>query len=325
MCQTPALAAEVTLQPLRRFPELDAVIIFSDILIVPQAMGLEVIMAKGEGPVLPAPVREPADLARLTMKPDASAAFGYLFEAIRLTVAQLEGAVPLIGFCGGPWTLLSYMVEGGGSKTHELAKTWLYAHPEASHALLAAIADILVDLLVGQYEAGASILQVFESNAGELSPSLFRRFALPYLQRVAEGVRARVPAVEAGGPPLIVFARGGHFAIEALDRETVYDVIGLDWTIEPADAVRRTAPAAATTTEEGRSRARPVVFQGNLDPGALYGPDEVIEAEVRAMVASYGDRPFIANLGWGMHPSHDPRKLGVFFDAVHRVSADLRK
>ena len=259
MCQTPALSCEVTLQPLRRFAGLlDAVVIFSDILIVPQAMGLLVEMEAGKGPVLPAPLDSPADLARLTLVPDVRARLAYLFEAITLTrrtAAAEVAAVPVIGFAGGPWTLMSYMIEGGGSKTYEKSKAWLVRHAEASHTLLAAITGVVVELLLGQWEAGASVLQVrgmawgrgggggvhtraslsqtlaaphisplptpqvFESHAGELSPAAWGTFALPYLRDIARRVRARVPPVEQGGPLLILFPRCAHHALAQLSAD----------------------------------------------------------------------------------------------------------
>lgn len=195
--------------------------------------------------------------------------------------------------------------------SHCESRVCAWQHPEASHRLLAALTSTIVDLLVGQYEAGASVLQVFESSAGELSPALFDEFSLPYLRNIAKGVRARVPPVADGGPPLIIFARGAHFAIESLDRTTDYDVIGLDWTMDPAATCARAA-------------TRRVAFQGNLDPGALYGTTESIRAATRAMLEGFGDRAVIANLGWGMQPSHDPERLGDFFAAVHEESARLR-
>jgi uroporphyrinogen decarboxylase len=245
MCHTPAIAAEVTLQPLRRYHDLlDAVVIFSDILIVPQAMGMEVVMESGRGPVFTRPLDSPEDLGRLRLAPDVRSALAPLFEAItltrRLAAEEVGKAVPVIGFAGGPWTLMSYMIEGGGSKLFEKSKLWLFRvrrrahgaagagrgaaldaaapgvnlsspvpprvcplprvpqHPEASRALLGAITDVVVELLLEQWRAGASILQIFESHAGELSPALFAAFLLPYLRQIAERVRARTPSVAQG-------------------------------------------------------------------------------------------------------------------------------
>ena len=296
--RTPELAAEITLQPIERFP-LDAAIIFSDILVVPQAMGLEVEMIKGRGPVFPEPLQHPDDLERLRA-PDVDAALGYVFDALSLTRRRLEGRVPLIGFCGAPWTLMAYMIEGGGSKTFERSKTWLYRHPGASRALLEAITKVLITYLNRQVESGAQLVQVFDSWAGLLSPEAFETFALPYLARIAAGVKAAHPET-----PMIVFAKGAHYALEAL-AETDYDVIGLDWTIDPAEARRRVAGRAA--------------LQGNMDPCLLFAEPEAIRRAVRQMIERFGPGGYIANLGHGMTPSHDPDHAGVFIDAVHEYS-----
>ncbi len=349
MCNTPALCAEATLQPLRRFPAtLDAVVIFSDILIVPQAMGLEVRMEPG--PVFPSPLAGPADLSRLALRPDAAAAFAPLFEGIartrRLAAAPpSQGgcgkAVPVIGFCGAPWTLMSYMVApggregppgggGGGGKKDgpERARAWLYDHPEASHALLRALANVCVDLLVGAWAAGASVLQVFESAAGELPPPLFEAFSLPYLAAVAEGVRARVPTPSEGGPLLIVFPRAQH---SALGLEAFcgaggggggggYDAISLDWGWAPREAAARVAAASAAA-----GRAAPLPLQGNLDPAVLFAPRRAIFYAARAMLQGFGAAtPLVANLGHGMLPGHTPPALGDFFQAVALLSQRLR-
>jgi len=182
-------------------------------------------------------------------------------------------------------------------------------HPEASHRLLGALAEALADLLVGEWRAGASALQVFESSAGELSPADWREYSLPYLRRIAELVRARVPSVADGGPPLVVFARCAHHAFEALSE--TFDVVGVDWAVEPAEAVARVGDKC-------------LALQGNLDPGRLYGDDDSIRAATRAMLEGFGDKPLIANLGWGMHPTHEPRALKAYFTAVHEESAALR-
>ena len=299
--RTPELATEVTLQPLRRFP-LDAAIIFSDILVAPQAMGLEVQMVKGKGPHFPDPLQTPADLGRLH-QPDVREGFGYVFDALTLTRRELDGKATLIGFCGAPWTLMAYMIEGGGSKTFARSKTWLFRHPDASQALLQRITDVLVPYLVGQVDAGAQALQVFDSWAGLLSPAAFRAFALPYLTQIAERVKAARPDV-----PLVVFAKGAHYALDDL-AATAYDVIGLDWTMDPKMARQIVGDRAA--------------LQGNLDPCMLYAPPKTIRADVRRMLAAFGPRGHIANLGHGMHPDHDPEHAGAFVEAVQEISAEL--
>lgn len=299
VCRTPELACEVTLQPLRRFP-LDAAILFSDILVVPQALGLEVQMVKGKGPHFPDPLRSPDDLARLTT-PDVQRELGYVYDAVALTRRVLGGRAPLIGFAGAPWTLMAYMIEGGGSKQFAKCKAWLYRHPDASRELLRATTDAVVEHLSAQADAGAQALQVFDSWAGELSPYQFAEFALPYLTDIAGRVRERHPDV-----PLIVFARGAHYALDAL-AATPYDVVGLDWTILPQAARAIVGDRAA--------------LQGNLDPGALYGPPATIRAHVERMIEGFGTEGYIANLGHGMQPDHDPAHAGAFVEAVQEISS----
>uniref|UniRef100_A0A8C3PQM6 Uroporphyrinogen decarboxylase n=1 Tax=Calidris pygmaea TaxID=425635 RepID=A0A8C3PQM6_9CHAR len=214
-CRSPKLCCELTLQPLRRFP-LDAAIIFSDILVVPQALGMEVVMVPGKGPTFTEPLKEVEDLLKLRQKVDVTAELGYVFQAITLTRHSLEGRVPLIGFSGAPWTLMSYMIEGGGSTTMSKAKSWLYRHPEASHRLLRLLADVVIDYLVGQVAAGAQALQLFESHAGHLGPEQFQEFALPYIRDIARAVKSKlkeealplVPMVSRGLPGLTL-APGG--------------------------------------------------------------------------------------------------------------------
>eukprot|EP00124_Ichthyophonus_hoferi_P003927 Ihof_evm6s381 gene=Ihof_evmTU6s381 len=272
MCQTPEVAAEVTIQPVERFP-LDAAIIFSDILVIPQAMGMTVEMLEGKGPHFPEPLQTPADCDKLTVNVDVQATLGYVFEAIRITVDRLDGRCPLIGFCGAPWTVMAYMVEGGGSKTFSKAKSWLYRYPEASTQLLQHIANISVDYLVGQVKAGAQMLQVFDSWAGELGPAQFNQFALPMLDFIARSVKDRLVADGLPLVPMTVFAKGAHYALEDLSR-TSYDVVGLDWTMDPAMAIERTGNR--------------VTLQGNMDPCVLYGSPKTIEEETAKMVSGFG-------------------------------------
>ncbi|CAN5606117.1 uroporphyrinogen decarboxylase [soil metagenome] len=299
VCRTPKLACEVTLQPLRRF-ELDASIIFSDILVIPQAMGLEVQMIKGKGPHLPEPLRDGADLDRLVV-PDVKRDLGYVGEALTLTRHEIGGKVPLIGFAGAPWTLMAYMIEGGGSKQFALCKSWLYADPVASHDLLDRITDAVIEYLAMQIEAGAQLLQVFDSHAGVLSPDAFATFVLPRLKRIASEIKRRYPEI-----PLIVFARGAHYALDDL-AETDYDVIGLDETMPLTDA-------------RGIVAGRKAV-QGNLDPGVLYAAPEDIQSHTHRMMDALNGEVspvgFIANLGHGMQPGHTPEGLQAFVDAVH--------
>jgi uroporphyrinogen decarboxylase len=238
-CSTPEVAADLTLQPLRRFPGLDAMVIFSDILVVPQAMGMACRMEPGEGPVFDRPLAAPGVLPEwLTLRPDAGVFARPVCEAIARVRAATAGRVPVVGFVGGPWTLLAYMTCGRGSKTHEEAKRWLFCAPAESAALLDALADTCAASLLMQWCAGASVLQIFESGAGELAPRQFRKFALPAIQRVIRRVRATAGAVDEGGPPIIVFGRGAGWALTEIVEKVDCDVVGLDWTVEPAAAVR---------------------------------------------------------------------------------------
>ncbi|MEX0600954.1 MAG: uroporphyrinogen decarboxylase [Rhodothermales bacterium] len=301
VCRTPALAAEVTLQPIERF-ELDAAIIFSDILVVPQAMGMDVRIVKGEGPRFDAPLDEPRDLERL-LTPDVKNDLGYVFDALTHTREDLAGRVPLIGFCGAPWTLMAYMIEGGGSKHFVKARSWLYRYPEASRELLETLTDLLIEYLVGQVDAGAQAVQIFDSWAGLLGPSEFQTFVLPSLRRIARSLKEFRPEV-----PSIVFARGAHYA-PAMLAETDFDVISLDWSMDPRDV---------------RPLVGEKVLQGNLDPAVLFAEPEIIRDEVRRMLSQFGTTRHIANLGHGMHPDHDPERAQVFIDAVHEISEELR-
>lgn len=302
VCRTPDLAAEVTLQPIDRYP-LDAAIIFSDILVVPQAMGMAVRIVKGDGPRFDDPLEGPEDLTRLLL-PDVRQELGYVFDALTLTRTRLQGRVPLIGFCGAPWTLMAYMIEGGGSKTFARARSWLYRYAAESRALLDRLTNILIEFLVGQIDAGAQAVQVFDSWAGLVRPAEYHHFMIPDLRRLAREVSALRPDV-----PLIIFARGAHHALDAL-ADSGFDVIGLDWTIHPQEARAVVGPRAA--------------LQGNLDPSVLYAAPDVIRREVRRMLTEFGPSGHIANLGHGMHPDHDPEHARVFIESVHEISEELR-
>ena len=364
VCNEPSLCAEATLQPLRRYPgSLDAVVVFSDILIVPQALGMEVRMEPG--PVFPSPLTGPEDLARLTLHPDAATVFAPLYAGISLTRAMAaapvaEGgcgkAVPVIGFCGAPWTLMSYMVGVAGRPSPqpplgtpgtpsakkdagpERIRAWLYQHPQASHTLLKALTQVCIDLLVGCWEAGASVLQVFDSGAGDLPPSAFHQFSLPYLEAVGKGVKARVPPLSQGGPALIVFPRGQH-SVGGLEHwcggvaRGYYDAIGLDWGWDPREATHR-ALAAAAGAGAGAGAVQtpplpPPAFQGNLDPALLFAPRPVLLKGVRDMLVGFwaGGKGtgLVCNLGHGMLPGHDPEALGEFFAGVGAISRRLRE
>jgi uroporphyrinogen decarboxylase len=294
MVGTPELAVEVTLQPVDLMG-VDAAIIFSDILVVPQAMGMTLTVDDGVGPRFPDPLRAPADLARLRdVDPDDSLA--HVLEAIRLARRALDGRVPLIGFAGAPWTLASYMIEGGGSKNWAVAKRFLLQHPQEAHALLGRLARAVGAFLRAQAAAGAQVVQLFESWAGALGPDDFRTFALPYL---AEAVRA----AKSAGVPVIAFAPGAGWALEEIARVTGADVLGIDWQTEAASANRRAAPF-------------PVALQGNLDPCWLYAEPAEIRRRTRTMLAAFGGRGHIANLGHGILPDIPVAHARAFVDAV---------
>lgn len=307
LCRTPELATEVTLMPIRKF-NLDAAIIFSDILVVPQALGIDVKMEEGVGPVLEA-LESPKDIkTRVKADADIDQALDYVYQAITMTRHSLEGKVPLIGFAGAPFTLMAYMVEGRGSKTFAKVKKWLYQNPRESHDLLAILTNAIVTFLVSQVRAGAQMLQLFESNAGFLGPQQFSEFCLPYLADISKRVRAGLEAEGLEPVPMTLFAKDGHYALEQLcDKATLgYDVISIDWTIEP-----------------GRARAIAadrVTLQGNLDPCALYSNQDDLDYLVEQMVAQFGTQRFIANLGHGVYPDISPESVMTFVNAVHKHS-----
>ncbi|CAO3693824.1 unnamed protein product [Umbelopsis ramanniana] len=312
VCRTPELACALTLQPIDRYGSLlDASIIFSDILVIPQALGLEVKMVDGRGPVFTAPLDTPADIARLHEKIDVGKELGYVYEAITLTRMKLEGRVPLLGFVGAPWTLMAYMIEGGGSKTLAKAKGWLWKYPEESHRLLQRITDVSVTFLVGQVKAGAQMLQVFDSWGGELGPNDFKQFSLPYIAQIASRVKEQLDIADLDMVPMTIFAKGSWYALEDLS-SIGYDVVSLDWTIDPK--------FARSVTKDR------VCLQGNMDPTALYGPDKAIREIATKMVKDFGkDAKYIANLGHGILPTVNPDSLKVYLETVQQVSAEIRK
>lgn len=301
LCQTPKLAAAVTLQPINRF-DLDAAIIFSDILVVPQALGMQVDMKPGVGPVFEQPLRGPHDIHSLQTPVDVKEKLGYVFEAITLCRQQLFGKVPLIGFAGAPFTLMGYMIEGGASKTMSKTKSWLYRFPDMSHALLRILTNVLVDYLLEQVASGAQVLQVFESNADHLGPDLFAEFVLPYLKEINERVKCGIHTKGLGKIPMVIFAKGVHYGLKDLSG-LGYEVVSLDWTMDPV--VSRSLVGSNVT------------LQGNLDPCALYGTKEKITGLAQDMVGKFGKSRYIANLGHGIYPDTDPDHLEAFITAVH--------
>ena len=307
MAKTPELACEVTLQPLARFP-LDAAILFSDILTVPDAMGLGLYFVDGEGPKFERPVRDMAAIAKLGV-PDMESELRYVMDAIRVIRRELDGSVPLIGFSGSPWTLACYMVEGGGSDNFPTIKALALNDPAALHRLLAVNTDAVIAYLAAQRAAGAQILQVFDTWGGTLSPAMYREFSLPYLQRIARELQ-RGDGNER--VPLILFGKGNAPYLGDL-ADSGCEGLGVDWTVTLEDAARRT---------HGR-----VALQGNLDPAMLYGSPDAIRSQVRLALDSYaqgngGSREgHIFNLGHGLSPDMDPAHVAALVDEVHAYSA----
>ena len=303
MAMTPELACEVTLQPLRRFP-LDAAILFSDILTVPNAMGLGLYFVDGEGPKFERPVRSSGDIDKLAV-PDMETELRYVMDAVRMIRRELDGSVPLIGFSGSPWTIACYMVEGGGSKEWGKVKALAINDPAAMHTLLGVVTDAVIAYLSAQHAAGAQVLQVFDTWGGTLSPSMYREFSLPYLTRIAHELKR-------GDTPLILFGKGNAAHLEAL-AESGAEGVGVDWTVTLEDAARRT---------QGK-----VALQGNLDPAMLYGSPDAVRSQVRTVLDSYrngngGSREgHVFNLGHGMSPDMDPEHVAALVDEVHRYSA----
>ena len=273
-------------------------------------MGMQVEMLEGKGPHFPEPLRSPHDGQYervLNRKTNVAEELDYVYRAITLTRKKLAGRVPLIGFCGAPWTLLCYMVEGGGTKLFKEAKTWVYRYGTESKALLQVIADLCVEYLALQVVAGAQSIMVFDSWAGELGPSSFDAFALPYLRRIAARLPVRLEELGQEAVPMTVFAKGAWYALESLC-SSGYDVVGLDWLHDPAEAVK---------IARGR-----VTLQGNADPGVLYGSHESITATVEQMVKDFGGgkHRWICNLGHGITPFVNPDDLKFFFNEVVRCT-----
>jgi uroporphyrinogen decarboxylase len=301
LCKNAELACEVTMQPLRRYP-MDAAILFSDILTVPDAMGLGLYFEEGEGPRFRKTVRTEADLAALDSI-DAADDLGYVMAAVRTIRRELNGKVPLIGFSGSPWTLATYMVEGGSSKDFTRIKTMAYDTPELMHQLLSVLADAVADYLTAQVEAGAQALQIFDTWGGSLSAAGYKEFSLKYMQRVI----SRLPAEAEGRKvPVIVFTKGGGQWLGAI-ADSGAQAVGIDWT-----------------TDIGTARAQVgdrVALQGNMDPAMLYASPTRIREEVAAILAGYGHGSgHVFNLGHGITPGVNPDHVTAFVDAVQELS-----
>lgn len=289
--KTPEAAAEATIQPVDELG-VDAAIIFSDILVVPEAMGLNYEMEEKRGPKFPQVIENQRDIARLLAGPEPAARLDYVFNAIRLSKKELAGRVPLIGFAGAPWTIFAYMLEGGGSKTFSKARRFLYTEPEASHQLLQKITDTTIHYLHGQIAAGADLVQLFDSWAGELPPEHYRTFAVPYLKQICEALPTETPKT--------IFAKGAWFALADL-AALPCQVIGLDWNMTP---------------EFARSQVgNDLILQGNFDPCNLYASTQVIEKEAFKMIVQFENR-HIVNLGHGVYPDTPLEGVRAFVEAV---------
>ncbi len=295
--QTPELATAITLQPIDQVG-VDAAIIFSDILVIPQAMGLEVTMEEGRGPALPKVIQTQKDIDAL-ITTGAEESLKYVYDALAMTKRELNGRVPLIGFAGAPWTILCYMVEGKGSKTWDKAKQFAYTQPALAHQLLQKITDITISYLKQQAKAGADTLQVFDSWAGALSPADFKIFAQPYLFQIADALKDDVP--------VILFPKGSWYALKDISESSAAGV-GIDWCIAPQFARELTG--------------NKITIQGNFDPSKLLGTIPDIKREVKEMIDAFGVQNYIANLGHGITPNVPVDNARAFVDAVKEYRAN---
>jgi uroporphyrinogen decarboxylase len=288
LVETPDLAAEVTVQPVDILGT-DAAIIFSDILVIPEAMGLPYEMREGIGPRFPKVIGSESDIDRMNITEGQE--LKYVYDAISVTRKRLAGRVPVIGFAGAPFTIFCYMIEGKGSKTFSEARKWLHANPKGAHKLLHKITESTINYLKLQVEAGVSLYQVFDSWAGVLSKDLYQEFCMPYMNRIAQ---------EVDTVPRIVFAKGAYFAMDDL-MKSEYNAVGLDWS---------------ANVKEARSLNLEKVLQGNLDPTILYGDEDYIVQKTKEMLSSFSGGGHIANLGHGVYPDTDWRKVKLFIDTI---------
>ncbi len=302
VCMNPELACEVTMQPLRRYP-LDAAILFSDILTIPDAMGLGLYFETGEGPRFRKPVQTAAAVEALEVVKPASD-LSYVMDAVKTIRHELNGAVPLIGFSGSPWTLATYMVEGGSSKDFRRAKTMAFNEPEVMHMLLSKLTDSVTAYLNAQIEAGAQAVQIFDTWGGALSGRAYQEFSLQYMQQIVNGlIRER----EGRKVPVILFTKNGGQWLEAM-ADTGCDALGLDWTTNIAQARQRVGAKVA--------------LQGNMDPTMLYASPKRIRQEVETILSEFGTgNGHVFNLGHGITPEVSPENAGVFIESVHELSA----
>lgn len=300
LCKNPELACEVTLQPLRRFP-LDAAIIFSDILTIPDAMGLGLYFEEGEGPRFKNPIQTTADIKKLAV-PDMEK-LSYVMQAIERTKKELNNAVPLIGFSGSPWTLATYMLEGGSSKNFSKIKKFLFEHPQHLHQILKILADSVIAYLNAQIDAGADVVMIFDSWGGILTPRDYQLFSLDYMTYIIKNLNRQRGEQKI---PVILFTKGGANWLEAM-AEGGANALGIDWSINIGDAKKRVG--------------NKVALQGNMDPSILYASPERIREEVKTILKDYGNQPgHVFNLGHGMLPDVPPENVTVLVDTVHELS-----
>lgn len=306
LCKNAELACEVTLQPLRRYP-LDAAILFSDILTIPDAMGLGLYFEQGEGPKFERPITCAADVDKIGI-PDPEGELQYVMNAVRTIRRELKGEVPLIGFSGSPWTLATYMVEGGSSKAFTKIKKMAFAEPSILHALLDKLADSVISYLNAQIAAGAQSVMIFDTWGGVLSPRDYKEFSLQYMAKIVDGLNRES---EGRKVPVTLFTKNGGMWLESI-AATGCDGVGLDWTIDIADAKARVGDKVA--------------LQGNMDPSMLYASPARIEQEVATILEGFGEGTgHVFNLGHGIHLDVPPEHAGVFVEAVHKLSKPYHK
>ncbi|NMG31804.1 uroporphyrinogen decarboxylase [Aromatoleum evansii] len=305
LCKSPTMACEVTLQPLARY-NLDAAILFSDILTVPDAMGLGLYFAEGEGPRFERPLRDEWEIRNLAI-PDPHAELQYVMDAVAEIRRALNGSVPLIGFSGSPWTLACYMVEGGSSDDYRKVKAMAYSRPDLMHHILSVTADSVVAYLNAQIESGAQAVMVFDSWGGALSEAAYHEFSLPYLKRVVDGL---IKERDGERVPNIVFTKGGGLWIEGI-ADIGCDAVGLDWTMDIGRARKLVGDKVA--------------LQGNLDPNVLFAPPEAVAREAKRVLDSFGNHPgHVFNLGHGISQFTPPESVSVLVDTVHEHSRKIR-
>lgn len=306
LCKNPELACEVTLQPLERYP-LDAAILFSDILTIPDAMGLGLYFEEGEGPRFERPIVTEADIKAIGI-PDPEGELRYVMDAVRTIRKALDGRVPLIGFSGSPWTLATYMVEGGSSKHFAKVKAMLFDRPDLMHQLLGKLADSVTQYLNAQIAAGAQAVMIFDTWGGTLTRRDYQQASLTYMERIISGLTKEA---EGRRIPAILFTKGGGEWLELMANSGA-DALGLDWTTDISDARRRVG--------------NQVALQGNMDPSILYASPERIRKEVASILEGYGQgNGHVFNLGHGIHPGIHPEHAGAFINAVHELSAPYHR